>query len=361
MNADPGHHRRQFWLLQTAGWLLFGLVSSLGALPYRDTRPILLYFAGTTVAGFLLSFPLWLLCRRLANSDLSWGKVIPTLLLVCYALGMTCSLAGAAIEVWFGHPGTDAPAWSAVPLVGFANAFSPTIVLVAWSGIYFGVRQWQETRRREQRLLLSKSLARDAELRALRYQITPHFLFNTLNGISTLVGEGQIQPARRMIALLAEFLRSTLNPAERGDVTLAEEVRQVRQYIAIEQIRLGERLQVSIESAADVQDVPVPHLLLQPLVENALRHGIAPQLEGGTLTLKLAARGPCVRIELHNTYGPPPAGTHTTPAGLGLANTAARLTARYGNAHRFSATGDPARGWTVVVEIPRDDGDGPVA
>lgn len=350
-------HRVRFWLLQLAGWLVYGLISALAALPYRNARPILFYFAGTTVAGFLASLPLRALCRRLANSGLSWARIILATIAACYVLGIACSLTGAMVEARFGQLDTHAASWRSVLLVGFSNAISPTIVLVAWAGIYFGARHWQDMRQREQRLLLTESLARDAELRALRYQITPHFLFNTLNGISTLVGEGQTRPARRMIALLAEFLRSTLEPAERGDVAIAEELRQVRQYLAIEQVRLGDRMQVSIDSAPELCDVPLPHLILQPLVENAIRHGIAPRIEGGSLTLTVSAHGRHARIAIHNTYDPAATGQRGADAhsvGLGLANTAERLVARYGDAHRFSVSGDAADGWRVVLDIPRD-------
>jgi hypothetical protein len=349
-------NRARFWLFQLAGWSLFAMVSALGALPYRDGRPILLYFVATAVAGFLASIPLRVVCLRLWKPEPSWPKVIGITAACCYLLGLACSLTGAVAEAQLGHANAHVSAWGAVLLVGFSNAFSPTIALMAWSGIYFGVKQWEEANRREQRLLKTVALARDAELRALRYQITPHFLFNTLNGISTLVGEEQIQPARRMISLLADFLRSTLEPAERGDVTLAEELRQVQQYIAIEQIRLGDRMQVSITSDEKVRDVLVPHLLLQPLVENAIRHGIAPYLEGGQLSLRTMVHGSFVRITIHNTYGltenhrPP---HNRAPGGLGLVNTAERLLARYGEDHRFSVSSDEDRGWCVVLDVPR--------
>lgn len=346
--------------MQLAGWLAYGLISALGALPYQNAYPVLLYFAGTTAAGFLASLPLLRLCRRLAASRASWPKTFGAIIASSYALGILCSLTGSAIEAKFGHATAGAPHWRSVALIGFANAFSPTIMLVAWSALYRGAWHWREMRQREQQLLVAESLARDAELKALRYQITPHFLFNTLNGISTLVGEGQIRPARRMISLLADFLRSTLEPAQHGDVTLAEELRQVRQYIDIEQIRLGQRMQATTHCTPDVEEAFVPHLLLQPLVENAIRHGIAPRLEGGALSVAVSGNGDFVRIMIHNSYGatPDPWAVSRSPdsatgGGLGLANTVARLTARYGDTYRFSSAGDGGQGWTVVIDIPR--------
>ena len=357
-SVNPGK-RSQFWLIQTGGWLAYGLISALGALPYRNAYPVLLYFLGTTAAAFLASLVMLALSRRLAIAKATWPRTIALVIACSYALGIACSIAGAAIEAAFGHVPAEAAHWRSVAFVGFANAFSPTIMLVAWSALYRGAWHWREVRQRERQLLLAESLAREAELKALRYQITPHFLFNTLNGISTLVGEGETLPARRMIALLAAFLRSTLEPTRQGDVTMREELAQVRQYIEIEQVRFGHRLVATIRCDTDVLDILIPHLLLQPLVENAIRHGIAPLAEGGTLSVAITGKDDAVRIAIHNSASSPPK-SQAEAGGLGLANTAARLAARYRDRYRFSAAGDARHGWKTVIEIPRlvasDDG-----
>ncbi|PMQ06796.1 Sensor histidine kinase YpdA [Dyella sp. AD56] len=343
--------RPKAWLLHVGGWVAYGLVSALGALPYRRAYPVLLYFAGTTAAAFLASFVMLALCRRLAAGRLPWPRAMTVIVACSYVLGVVCSVSGAALEAAAGHVGPEASHWRAVALVGFANAFSPAIMLVAWSAIYGAAQHWREARLRERELLLAESLAREAELKALRYQITPHFLFNTLNGISTLVGEGDARSARRMIALLANFLRATLEPARQGDVTLAQELAQVQQYVEIEQIRLGRRLVVSIHCDPEARNALVPHLLLQPLVENAVRHGIAPSPEGGTLSLSVCRRDGIVEIAVRNSLSELPAQSPSA-GGLGLANTAARLAARYRDAYRFSASGDTRKGWLATMEIP---------
>ncbi|WP_266158868.1 sensor histidine kinase [Dyella silvatica] len=349
---DKQPQRPQAWLIQATGWLAYGLISALGALPYRHAYPVVLYFAGTTLAAFLASFVMLALCRRLAASRKSWPTAIAIIAVCSYALGMLCSLTGALLEAVAGHIGPEASQWRSVALVGFANAFSPAIMLVAWSALYWATQHWHEIRLRERQLLLAESLARDAELKALRYQITPHFLFNTLNGISTLVGEGDAQAARRMIALLANFLRSTMEPTPQGDVTMVQELAQVQQYVEIEQIRLGDRLLVSIHCDLEAKDALIPHLLLQPLVENAIRHGIAPSIDGGTLSVMVKVDGDTLKISVHNSIN----GARSNPAeasGLGLANTAARLAARYLDDYRFCAAADAQRGWLVAIEIPR--------
>ncbi|HEV2679131.1 MAG TPA: histidine kinase [Rhodanobacter sp.] len=327
------------------------MISALGALPYRNAYPILLYFVGTTVAAFSASLVMLALCRRLTALRTPWPNTFALIVVCSYGLGIVCSIAGAALEAGYGHIGTTSQHWQSIALVGFANAFSPTIMLVAWSALYLGASHWREMQQRERELLLAESLARESELKALRYQITPHFLFNTLNGISTLVGEGEAQSARRMIALLADFLRSTLEPTRQGDLTIAEELTQVQQYIEIEQVRLGHRLVATIQCDREIQDTCVPHLLLQPLIENAIRHGIAPRAEGGRLSLTITRNGDWVRISIYNSA----CELHERPTisgGLGLTNTTARLAARYRNNYRFSASGDATHGWVTEIEIP---------
>lgn len=343
--------RRQFWLFQTVGWLAYGLVSALGALPYQDTYPVLLYFLGTSVSAFFASLLMRLLCRRLISRQAPWFKMVLLVVLCAYLLGIVCSIIGTTLEAIYGHARAGGPHWGSIALVGFANAFGPAIVLLAWSALYRGAWHWREIRDRERQLLLAESLMRDAELKALRYQITPHFLFNTLNGISTLVGEGETQAARRMISLLADFLRSTLEPARQGDVTIAQELTQLMQYVEIEQVRLGTRLTVSVHCDPEARETQIPHLLLQPLVENAIRHGIAPCHDAGMLSVAVTAKGDNVRISIYNSAGPEQ--ERCQAHGLGLTNTSARLAARYQDNYRFSASGDARHGWNTIIEIPR--------
>ncbi|QNK03151.1 sensor histidine kinase [Dyella telluris] len=348
MSGDRTSARVQTMLVHAGGWVAYGLISALGALPYRHAMPLVLYFTGTTLAAFLASFAMRALCRRLVHRPMSWPGIVARILACAYALGVLCSLAGACVEVLAGSMPVG---WPAVLMAGVANAFSPAVVLVAWSALYLGVQRGREVKLREQQLLLAESLAREAELKALRYQITPHFLFNTLNGISTLVGEGDARSARRMIALLAGFLRSTLEPTRQGDVTIAQELAQVQQYIEIEQIRLGRRLVATMDCDHAAAEALVPHLLLQPLVENAIRHGIAPNPRGGTLALVVTSRDNAVVISVHNSVdGDRADAPHSV--GVGLANTAARLVARYRDAGRFTVGGDASRGWLAEIEIP---------
>ena len=151
------------------------------------------------------------------------------------------------------------------------NAF----ILLAWSMIYFGVRHQHELAETRERALRAESLAHQARLSALRFQLNPHFLFNAMNAVSTLVVEQRNAEANRMLSRLADFLRLTLEDAGRAESTLADELVYVRAYLEIEQVRFGERLRVRYDVPDDALLAELPPLILQPLVENAVKHAVA--------------------------------------------------------------------------------------
>src|SRR5688572_27692893 len=176
-------------------------------------------------------------------------------------------------------------------------AFGFLLYLLAMAVSYLAAA-FAVSRDAERRGLELQVLAREAELRALRAQLDPHFLFNSLQSISALT---TVEPAaaRRMCLLLADFLRETLALGSRERIALSAELALVRKFLAIEQVRFGDRLHVDIDSA-DAGDVPVPPLLLQPLVENAVTHGVAHVLEGGTVRVRAHRRGAGLTITVDN-------------------------------------------------------------
>ena len=192
----------------------------------------------------------------------------------------------------------------------------------------------RDAKEREEREIELKSLARDAELQALKERLNPHFLFNALNSIGSLAAT-RPEEARHMCALLSDFLRTTLGLSGRAEIPLSEEIALARRYLAVERVRFGDRLGVAEDLDPAAADTLVPPLLLQPLVENAVKHGIAGRLDGGTLTLVTKRFGDRVSIVVENPAGadaPRPAGT-----GLGLANVARRVAASWGASGRFLA------------------------
>jgi len=195
---------------------------------------------------------------------------------------------------------------------------------------------------------LETRLAR-AQLDALRAQLQPHFLFNTLNAISVLTADDPAK-ANRMLLRLSDLLRATLAATDPDQVPLAEELSLLEGYLEIERIRFEERLRVHIEVAKDARAALVPTLLLQPLVENAIRHGIERRPEGGSVTVRARRRGETVELEVHDT-GPGP-GPGPIGAGIGLANTRARLSQLYGTSYRLALEPLPGEGTAVKISIP---------
>lgn len=188
-----------------------------------------------------------------------------------------------------------------------------------------------------------------AQLQALKGQIHPHFLFNTLHAISTLVREDAAR-AERMIASLSDLLRSTLTHQRTQEVAVREELATLASYVEIEQTRLGERLTVTVDAEPDVRDARLPHLLLQPLVENAIRHGISPRLRPGHVRVGVARSGAWLHLVVADDgrgfVGPP------RPGAIGLANCRARLAQLYGAFHRFDLHSVPGEGTRIEITIP---------
>ena len=204
------------------------------------------------------------------------------------------------------------------------------IVLIAWQ-FFFGFPLMQRQEAQKQALEM-QILAREAELRSLKAQIDPHFLFNSLNSISALTA---IDPAkaRKMCQLLADFLRMSLAIGTKTLIPLVDEIALVSNYLAVEQIRLGPRLKVEKEIEDSCHGCRVPPLLLQPLIENAVHHGIAGLLEGGTVRIYCQKRGERLNVAIEN----PIDSDASAPAGkgIGLENVRSRLATFYGSEARL--------------------------
>src|SRR3954453_1393306 len=250
-----------------------------------------------------------------------------------------------AIAAFAGWSDVSATFRTAAPtLFGFGFLLYLLAMAVSYLAAAFAV-----SRDAERRGLELQVLAREAELRALRAQLDPHFLFNSLQSISALT-TADPAAARRMCLLLADFLRETLSLGSRDRIPLNAELALVRKFLAVEQVRFAERLQVELD-AGEGGDVLVPSLLLQPLVENAVTHGIAHVLEGGALRIRAERRVASLVITVDNPCDPDrPAGRGT---GLGLRNVRERLESAYRGEALFEA-GEASGRFVVRVHIPVD-------
>ena len=218
--------------------------------------------------------------------------------------------------------------------------------------IYHMVRSFQRLRWQEQRAMALMVLAQERELAALKAQVNPHFLFNTLNAISAMVGRDPEQ-AREMIARLAEMLRYALDSSKRDWVPLGEDLNFAQAYLDLEAHRFPDRLDVHYEVDPEALEAPVPPVLLQPLVENAVKHGIAPGEGRGAITLRIARDNGLLHISVEDTGSGSDEEPSSSPGGIGLSNTEARLRHLFGREVAFHAGPQHPRGFKVSFSIPR--------
>ena len=240
---------------------------------------------------------------------------------------------------------------------GLLNVYLGHVMFYVWiywaiAGASYALDYYRKYRERALHASQLKARLSLAQLQALTMQLHPHFLFNTLNAISSLMHR-DIDLADRMIARLGELLRLTLHSDATQEVTLRQEMTFLQSYLEIEAARLGPRLRLSWDVDPKLESVLVPNLILQPLVENAVRHGIAPRIEGGEIAIRAFAEGDDLVLEVQDDG--PGMNSSLSPAGstgIGLSNTRARLAELYGPSHRFELIHPPAGGLKVRLHIP---------
>src|ERR1700730_5685122 len=247
---------------------------------------------------------------------------------------------------------------------GLDQKFAPQAPLLFAAGFllyslaiasHYVILEIEESRAAQARVLETSILARDAELKALKAQINPHFLFNSLNSISALTSI-DANRAQEMCILLADFLRMTLGLGEKALVPLREELELLQRFLAIEKVRFGEHLHVEVQVEAQAQTCLLPPLPLQPLVENAIIHGIATQPAGGTVRLAAECSGSRLHISVENSVDPDAAPSRK--GGLGLANVRQRLETRYGKEAALRTTAEEEF-FRVTISIPAETTEAP--
>jgi two-component system, LytTR family, sensor kinase len=212
------------------------------------------------------------------------------------------------------------------------------------------VQYYRDARDRELRESELRTALAEQQLQSLKLQLHPHFLFNTLNGISALMST-DVRTARSMMAQLCELLRMALQHTERQEILLRQELEFIQGYLDLQKMRLGERLSATVDIRTEFLDARVPSMLLQPVVENAIRHGIEKRRDGGTLIISAGRNGPRLRLEVRND-GPVLLPRRPDECGIGVANTRRRLETLYGDNFVFTMFGLPEGGVSVVIEIP---------
>lgn len=336
---------QSFWQIQILGWGCFYLYELVESIHFFLTKRVSIQEELVPISFmFLGSFALRPICRRLLRQSQSW--IAFELKAAAAAMGTSIPAGCAACFVL--HLTYPVMPWHAV----VATVMWSFFILFMWCSLYFSIKQWQQSSDEKERLLRAESEVREARLLALRYQLNPHFLFNSLNAVSTLVVVGNASAATRMLAQIGDLLRTSLDSEVTAEVPLSQELALTEGYLAIEQTRLGERLQIDMVVPSETRDALVPSMLLQPLVENAVRYGVAPFREGGWITIKSALSADRLRIVIGNSGRRGQSKEKRNGNGIGLGNTADRLKTLYGTDCKFSLVWPEAGGCEVVLELP---------
>lgn len=346
------NRNRFFWVLHTGGWLGFAMIQFLGSL-LHDLRDIfVIVIILNAYAGWMLTVPLRYIYRRAWN--LSPLKIAGVIVLTSYITAVLWQVI-RNVNYWeiYKH-GYKPDFW----LLYTQSSVWSFYIILSWSGLYFGIKYYQMLQKERQNVLQANTLAHQAQLKMLRYQLNPHFLFNTLNAISTLILVKENVTANAMVTKLSEFLRYSLDKDPMKRVTLDNEIHALQLYLDIEKVRFEERLQVVVNIANECKKALVPSMILQPLAENAIKHAIAVQESGGTITVSVNRFGNDLLLELSDN-GPGAEIIHGNlyrESGVGLVNTRERLQALYKNNYSLVVSQNHPSGVKVNIRIPYELG-----
>jgi signal transduction histidine kinase len=340
-----------FWTLHVGGWTAYAVSQYLGTLlydtKYEHMQGYMSVIMIAAVTGFLLSLELRYIYRRLWTR--SPRVIIVVALLSCYLFALIWRVIINSAYLRFTSDSMEWEMHSALEF--FGNAMSSTYLLLCWTGIYFGIKYYDSLQQQREATLRAATLAQEAQLKMLRYQLNPHFLFNTLNAISTLILDNENRTANQTVMRLSEFLRYTLDQDPMKKVTLRQEIEAMNLYLTTERLRFGERLQLEFAIEEQALEALVPSLLLQPLIENAVKYAVSPAERGGTIRIEGRARGVMLELAVADD-GPGLTGAAPGPGrGVGLRNSRERLAVLYEDRHRF-ATFDNKPGLRIEIGLP---------
>ena len=346
------NRNRLFWLLHCGGWIGFALVHYLGSLLHEPRSIFVVIIILNAYAGWMFTIPLRYVYRKTWN--FTPLKIASVVILTSYCTAIIWQVI-KNINLWEIYKHGYRPDFLLYYTKGGLWSF---YIILSWSGLYFGIKYYQMLQKEKQNVLHANTAAHQAQLKMLRYQLNPHFLFNTLNAISTLILINENKTANGMVTKLSEFLRYSLDKDPMKRVTLSNESHALKLYLDIEKVRFEERLQVNFNIAQDCQLALVPSMILQPLAENAVKYAIAVLEEGGTITIsvnrfgndlliELADNGPGAEIKNGNLY---------REKGVGLANTRERLQALYGDNFSLVVSNNSPSGVKVNIRMPYELG-----
>jgi two-component sensor histidine kinase len=342
--------RHLFWILQVSGW---GLLA-VGAFAHEIIVTQQYWYAlanafALIASGVPVSVP-WHTALGYAKQK----RITPAhfIFVICcgsIAAGLLWSAFNCIVLALL-RPGSVSWAFQlpeTLDLVGVRAA-----LIFIWGVLYLAIKQWIELELAGERMVRAELATQTARLSALQSQLQPHFIFNSLNAISTLVGDGLASEARSALSLLGDFLRRTMQMRDTPEITVAAELEFVRQYLDLVELRFGDRLRSRIDVHPSALSSSIPCLLLQPLVENAVRHGLAPRNMVGTIDIRIAATESALFLTVEDDG----VGLKRKPAdvtGIGLSNVATRLSDLYGAAAKITVGSSGSGGVCVAIRLPR--------
>ncbi len=338
---------RAFWMLQGAGWTGYLALRIASGIANGVGLPVVIQVLVSAATGYSMTLVMAAVYRWLIRkSPLAiWTGSVGTVMIAVAAFSV--------IDAWvytMVNEGRNVVQFD----LFLGSATLNTLLLGAWTALYYSINFFLIAERQTLQLLKLEATASSAQLAMLRYQLNPHFLFNTLNSISTLVLLKQNDRANAMLGRLASFLRYTLVNEPEAQVTLEQEFETLKLYLDIEKMRFEERLQTRFDIDPRVAKARLPSLLLQPLVENAVKYAVTPQEEGAEIAVVARLTGDRVQITVSDS-GPGLNDATVRPSystGVGIANIRDRLMQAYGPDHRFDSGNAPGGGFVVTVEIP---------
>jgi len=338
---------RFYWILNVAGWAGYVTTAYIGALAHEKPDSYISVISATALAGFLLTIAMRYVYRRL------WARtpaaIAVGVILTSYSLALGWRwLSNSLYFSWVKD------AWQPEHFTDYlAGVMSSFYILLCWSGLYFGIKYYQQLQEQTERALAATAAAHQAQLKMLRYQLNPHFLFNTLNAISTLILDRSNETANLAVSRLSDFLRYTLDNDPMKRVTLGSELGAIKLYLEIEKVRFGDRLVVREEVEANAMSALLPSLILQPLVENAIKYAISPSEDGGTLKISAKVHGGMLMLQLADNGPGLGSGTKRQKScGVGLKNTRERLQQIYGDKQAFTLAPNDPTGLVITINIP---------
>lgn len=361
---------RQYWLFQIAGWSAMALLSYLSLTVWYNPGQLapVLHTILQSVLGIFVSHPL----RWVASG--TWNMPLVPRIVINALSVVTASLVWTLLRLYSFTWLTGEP----IPLADWGGwMFASVIVFGAWSFCYYALKYYQHWIREHQlaveaqntalranevaqretlRRLEAEKLFRDTQLRMLKYQLNPHFLFNALNSVSWLVRKGDSGGATDMIARIGDYLRVTLDPSDEMLHTLDDELETLELYLSIEKVRFGDRLQISIEVDEAARRVTVPSLLLQPLFENSIKFAVSRTVDPVTISLEARIQRNRLTLTIRDD-GPGTGATDDAPSedgprGIGLLNVKERLLSAYVADFQFTHGASHPNGFTVEIDIP---------